>query len=83
MEFIEPILQDMCQDNPTKRPSMEEVLTRFEKIVDGLSSWKLRSRMRQQDVALSGGFLGSVAHLTRQVCRIARRVPAIPRPQHC
>lgn len=59
---------------------MVVVVTRFAKIVDGLSPWKIRSRMRKEGVPLKGGYLGSVAHWTRQVYRIARRIPPIPRP---
>lgn len=42
---MRPLLQDMCLGDPTKRPSMKEVVTRFEEITKGLSSGKLRSRV--------------------------------------
>jgi len=31
-EFIEPLVTDMVQDDPTKRPKMDEVVTRFHEI---------------------------------------------------
>jgi hypothetical protein len=31
---------DMCQDDPAKRPKMNEVVTLFDEIVRNLGSWK-------------------------------------------
>lgn len=42
-DFMKPLLKDMCQDYPTKRTAMEEVVSRFEVITQRLSWWKLRS----------------------------------------
>ncbi|KAJ6590333.1 hypothetical protein B0H10DRAFT_2092561, partial [Mycena sp. CBHHK59/15] len=43
-EFMEPLVADMVQTDPSLRPEMDEVVRRFGDIVQGLSSWKLRSR---------------------------------------
>ncbi|KIM38846.1 hypothetical protein M413DRAFT_75436 [Hebeloma cylindrosporum] len=43
-DFMKPLIDDMVQDGPAKRPNMNEVVQRFEEIVRGLSQWKLRSR---------------------------------------
>ncbi|KAJ7630024.1 hypothetical protein DFH06DRAFT_1005613 [Mycena polygramma] len=43
--FMRPLVNDMVQDDPTKRPSIDQVVTRFAEIQRGLSSWKLRSRV--------------------------------------
>jgi len=48
-EFMESPITDMVQDDPTKRPSMEEVVTRFSEIRGKLSTWKLRSRISRRD----------------------------------
>ncbi|KAI0320057.1 kinase-like domain-containing protein [Amylostereum chailletii] len=43
--FMKPLIADMVQVDMAKRPTMDEVVTRFHKIRDGLSWWKLRSRL--------------------------------------
>jgi hypothetical protein len=35
----------MFQDDPAKRPTIDEVVSHFDDIQHGLSSWKLRSRV--------------------------------------
>jgi len=49
-----PLITDMVQDDPTKRPTMEEVLTRFSEIRGKLGTWKLRSRIARKDELLAG-----------------------------
>ncbi|KAJ7223890.1 hypothetical protein B0H12DRAFT_1030882, partial [Mycena haematopus] len=39
------LVNDMVKDDPTKRPTADEVVVRFAEIQKGLSSWKLRSRV--------------------------------------
>jgi len=79
-DFMRPLVQDMVQDDPAKRPTMDEVVTRFEAIQKGLSSWKLRSRVipRKDDTITSLPHL--IGHWWRKIGFIIRRVPAIPRP---
>ncbi|KAF8885559.1 kinase-like domain-containing protein [Gymnopilus junonius] len=43
-DFLRPLINDMVQDDPTKRPQMKDVVNRFNVIAHGLSTWKLRSR---------------------------------------
>lgn len=78
LDFLEPLLQDMCQDDPEKRPTMDEVMARFTKIVNALSGWKLRSRLRRLGVSVSMRQL--TVHWATQITRVARRVPSIPTP---
>ncbi|KAJ7680967.1 hypothetical protein DFH06DRAFT_1265694 [Mycena polygramma] len=44
-ESMRPLVDDMVQDDPTKRPKIDEVVARFAEIQKGLSSWKLRYRV--------------------------------------
>ncbi|EGN94735.1 hypothetical protein SERLA73DRAFT_125647 [Serpula lacrymans var. lacrymans S7.3] len=44
-EFMAPLVGDMVQEDLTKRPTMDEVITRFDEILKQLSSWKLQSRV--------------------------------------
>ncbi|TRM59178.1 hypothetical protein BD626DRAFT_539448 [Schizophyllum amplum] len=48
LEFLRPLVNDMCQAEPTVRPCMDHVVDRFESIVGSLSSWKLRSRVSKE-----------------------------------
>ncbi|EGN93817.1 hypothetical protein SERLA73DRAFT_78193 [Serpula lacrymans var. lacrymans S7.3] len=79
-EFVEPLVKDMVQDDPEKRPNMDEVILRFEEIIKQLSSWKLRSRVinEQDDNIL--GFYRCVTHWARRFSFVIRRVSAIPTP---
>lgn len=77
-EFMEPLLHDMCQDDPTKRPKMNDVVFRFAKIVRGLSSYKLRSRVIDAREARITRLLYVPTHWATQFGRIIRRIPAIP-----
>ncbi|KDQ55741.1 hypothetical protein JAAARDRAFT_37166 [Jaapia argillacea MUCL 33604] len=80
-QFMEPLVVDMVQDDPTKRPTMDEVVARFATIVSSLSSWKLRSRVvGRKDNAILGAYR-TVTHWARRVSYIVRRVPAIPTPK--
>lgn len=48
-EFIDPLVADMVQSDPTQHPKMDEVGDRFSKNRGELSTWKLRSRIVRQD----------------------------------
>ncbi|KAJ3824527.1 hypothetical protein F5880DRAFT_367262 [Lentinula raphanica] len=50
--FLHELIADMTDDNPLKRPTMDEVVVRFEKIRKGLSWWKLRSRVSDKTFPL-------------------------------
>lgn len=77
-EFMHPLLADMTQDDPKKRPTMEEVVTRFTDITKKLSGRKLRSRIAPTGERPVKGFFRSVTHWAQQLVLIARRIPAIP-----
>jgi serine/threonine protein kinase len=81
-EFMAPLVTDMVQDEPSKRPTIDEVVTRFEEIRKGLSSWKLRSRVsKEKDNVIATALTRVVPHWARRVGFIAKRVPAIPTPK--
>ncbi|KAF9073652.1 kinase-like domain-containing protein [Rhodocollybia butyracea] len=49
LAFLEPLVEDMMNEDPTKRPTMDEVASRFSAIVKKLPWWKLRSRAAKKD----------------------------------
>ncbi|RDB25045.1 hypothetical protein Hypma_007489 [Hypsizygus marmoreus] len=78
-DFMHELVADMVQDDPKARPTMDQVVSRFNDIVLGLSTWKLRGRVASVDERRVRGTLRSIAHWTKQLRFMARRIPAIPR----
>lgn len=78
-DFMRPLLQDMCQDEPTKRPTMKEVVSRFEGLTKSLSSWKLRSPIVSNKEAIIYRTVSFPGHWTRQIFRLTQGIPAIPK----
>ena len=73
-----PLVSDMVQEDPQKRPTIDEVVARFEKISDGLSSWKLRSRVVKRDDSTVAGFFRTLAHWKRTIGYVITLTPAVP-----
>ncbi|KAJ3760669.1 kinase-like domain-containing protein [Lentinula raphanica] len=52
-EFLRSLVTDMVAEEPSKRPTMDEVAARFTQIVDRLSWWTLRSRaIKNSEISL-------------------------------
>ncbi|KAJ8474870.1 hypothetical protein ONZ45_g15805 [Pleurotus djamor] len=79
-EFMKPLVADMTNPDPSKRPTMDEVVERFEKMRKSLSSWKLRSRVVKADEIYVVGVVRSIGHLARRAIYMVKGVPAIPSP---
>ena len=63
------------------RPNMNEVVLRFEEIVQGLSQWKLRSRAAPRFLYLAQKIqtpLHFASHCWRKITYILKKTPAIP-----
>jgi len=80
-EFMEPLVTDMVQNDPTKRPTMDEVVTRFSEIRAKLSTWKLRSRIARKYELWPVTAWKSVSHWYCTVGYILGRKAAIPEPK--
>ncbi|KAF8200021.1 hypothetical protein K438DRAFT_1583130 [Mycena galopus ATCC 62051] len=78
-EFMRPLVDDMVQDDPTKRPTIDQVVTRFAEIQQGLWSWKLRSRViGKREFRFQPDRI--ISHWYRKMRSIMMRVPAVPVP---
>ncbi|KAF7318271.1 Protein kinase domain-containing protein [Mycena chlorophos] len=78
-EFMTGLVADMTQEDPAKRPNIDEAVARFAEIQKSLSSWKLRSRV----VSQKEGFFRLdrvIMHWSRRVRSFVFRRPAIPTP---
>ncbi|KAG2129474.1 kinase-like domain-containing protein [Suillus clintonianus] len=82
LEFLKPLADDMVQDDPNGRPTMEAVVERFDLISQKLSSWKLRSRVVSREDGLLENMYYGTTHWRRRIVFIVRRVSAIPRPSN-
>ena len=79
--FMETLIADMVQDDPTKRPKMDEVVTRFREIKGKLSSWKLRSRIARRKEIWVLTVWRFVGHWYRTIGYVLGRKAAIPEPK--
>ena len=79
---MEGLVADMTTDSPGQRPTIGEVVTRFDDITTRLSSWKLRSRVVNKDERRLRGVIRSVVHWAKQASLIVQRVPAVPTYKH-
>ncbi|KAJ7162175.1 hypothetical protein C8R46DRAFT_1103758 [Mycena filopes] len=77
-EFLEPLVADMTNENPSERPNMDQVVDRFEHLVRGLSPRKLRSRVVKEKDHFD--FFRAVPHWIRKVRFVVGRYAAIPMP---
>lgn len=77
---MQPLISDMVQRDPSKRPTMDEVVNRFRAVWSDLSSWKLRSRVIDQEENTFDGVLRGTSHWMRRVKFMTRGVPAMPTP---
>ncbi len=80
-DFMEPLIAVMVQNDPTKRPKMDEVVTRFREIKGKLSSWKLRSRVVRRDEIWPLAVWRCVGHWYRTIGYVLGRKAAIPEPK--
>jgi hypothetical protein len=78
---MEPLITDMVQSDPTKRPKMDEVVTRFSDIRGKLSTWKLRSRLARKNELWPVTAWRSVSHWCCTVGYVLGRKAAIPEPK--
>ncbi|KAJ7658010.1 kinase-like domain-containing protein [Mycena rosella] len=80
LQFMDKLVADMTNEDPTKRPRMDDVLDRFNKITAGLSQWTLRSRLAEERENTLIGIFKSTAHWVRQLRFVINRIPAVPSP---
>jgi len=78
LEFLKPLVNDMVADDPTIRPTMDEVVLRFNDAINKVPWWKLRSRAVYEDEFLLFKPYRTVDHLLWTAAMILLRKPAIP-----
>ncbi|KAH7907078.1 hypothetical protein BJ138DRAFT_1015103 [Hygrophoropsis aurantiaca] len=64
--FLEGLVADMVQDDPSKRPTIDEVVSRFDAICKGLSGRKLHSRVAPKGENRVTALFRDAGHWTRR-----------------
>ncbi|KAI0790922.1 kinase-like domain-containing protein [Abortiporus biennis] len=77
--FLRPLIHDMMQNEPYKRPTIDEVAKRWSTMQSSLNSWKLRSRLVRRDDNVIECITLSLRHAFRTYRYIAKGYKAIPR----
>ncbi|KAJ7760918.1 hypothetical protein B0H16DRAFT_1312522 [Mycena metata] len=77
-EFMRPLVTNMVNVDLAKRPTIDEVILRFEKTKSGLSSWKLPSRVRIKDEIQILNIPRILGHWKRRIRYIVDGNPPIP-----
>jgi len=80
-EFMNGLIADMVQEDPTKRPTMDEVVSRISEIKKKLGTWKSRSRMARKKEFWPLKVWRIVGHWYRTIGYVLGRKPAIPDPK--
>lgn len=76
--FLEGLADDMTNPDPSKRPTMNEVVTRYTEIREGLSSGRLRQRVVQCDEFFLARWYRNTRHWSKTLGYVVKHVPPIP-----
>ncbi|KAM5533182.1 hypothetical protein V8D89_013138 [Ganoderma adspersum] len=79
-EFLRPIVTEMVQQDPAKRPSIDKAFEQFEQLRASFSQWTLRSRVVYQDELALGRVYRGCRHAVRTAFWMATGKPALPTP---
>jgi hypothetical protein len=71
----------MVHEDPAKRPTMDEVVTRFAEIRRKVGTWKLRSRMVRNNEIWPVAAWRTFYHWRRTIGYVLTRKGAIPEPK--
>jgi len=78
--FMNSLVEAMTDEDPAKRPTIEEVVEKFDRIRGSLSAIKLRSAITPKNDHILFTVFRHTMQLTRTVRYIIHRRPAIPVP---
>jgi hypothetical protein len=79
-DFMLPLVADMIQDDPSKRPTIDQVAVRFEPIYHSLSTSQLRSRAVQRKENDVLRWWRDSIHFFRRMRFILQQIPPILPP---
>lgn len=73
-----PLVAEMVQDDPSKRPTIDEVVARFDKVKKALPWWKLRARLVRRDEPTLFYIPRAIGHAVKTMGYIMSLRPAVP-----
>jgi len=76
--FMMPLISDMVQEDPEKRPTIDQVVARFDDILRSLTQWKLRSRVVGKKDSNIVGIYRAAVHAFHVAQYLLTRKPAVP-----
>lgn len=79
VEFVAPLVADMMHRNPSKRPTITEVVDRFARLRSGLGYWKLRSRLVDKRDDEAKNVMKRFCHFFWTIVQIVLCRPSVPR----
>ncbi|EMD33669.1 hypothetical protein CERSUDRAFT_159918 [Gelatoporia subvermispora B] len=82
LDFIAPLIADMRDEDPQKRPLMSEVVQRFSDISSSLSIKTLRHRLIHAEEDAVSRFIWNCQQSLFSLAYIALRLPPVPRARH-
>ena len=74
------LIDTMTDENPEKRPTIEEVIEKFNEILSLLSTIKLRSPIISKKDPIIFSIFRHARQLTRTLTYVIQRMPAVPAP---
>jgi hypothetical protein len=72
------LITDMRQVDPSKRPTIDAVVTRYDCIRQSLRHSQLRSRIVARDEIRGIGWFFDLIHFFRTLRFVIRRIPPVP-----
>jgi hypothetical protein len=77
-EFMDALIADMVQDEPTARPTMDQVVERFSRIRKDLTNSKLRARIPDCDEGAFIALYRGLSHLGHRAQYTIGGLSAVP-----
>jgi len=79
--FLSSLVGDMTLDDPSERPLIDDVVSRWDIILKSLTSGQLRSRVVPKDETSFRGLWRALGALRRRIWYIITMKPALPTPK--
>ncbi|KAF8494179.1 kinase-like domain-containing protein [Russula emetica] len=79
-EFMRELIDTMTDENPAKRPTIEEVIDKFDEIRSSLSTAKIHSPITSKRDPTIFTIFRHARQLTRTLLYVIQRIPAVPVP---
>ena len=77
---MKPLVDEMVQEEPSNRPTIDQVAARFGLLMGTLSTWRLRSRLPFRGELWLIRYFRAIAHAFRTIYYVVTFRPALPRP---